>query len=284
MAEGETTGSEPRLQSRRRSPLSNCFRQVGAFPLAEISAISQGGAISESPGHWIAHQKPLRPPHGPFRGTADGFRRSLKQPTRNPENSFQIKEYWQLPEVRTVLDSTSGWVPKQNFPAEKPATPMTRIQQIQRLALCLVVFGGTALISLYIKHRPVLLQDSDLSVTYTVAGSRHHDGKIFRSMFSSPVRFIHLPQAPPEFQWFGFSTSHKTIGQGPLVRDGLFGWNATNPPSIGIALNDPKLEGSDPWIIDFSGDTPSFSSRALAVTVTHQLSQRAQQVVAPNDR
>ena len=161
---------------------------------------------------------------------------------------------------------------------------MTRRQQFQRLALCLVALGGTALIALYFKHRPVLLRDSALRVTYTVAGSSHHDGKIFRSMFSSPLRFIHLPQAPREFQWFGFSTSHKIIGQGSLVRDGLFGWNATHPPSIGIALNDPKLEGPGPWIIDFAGDAPSFSSRTLTVTVTHQQSQRAVQAVAPNDR
>ena len=145
---------------------------------------------------------------------------------------------------------------------------MTRRQGFQRLAIIVVVLGVTALTAHYIARRPVLLRDSALSVTYTVAGTSHHDGEIFRSMFSSPVRFIYLPEAPREFQWFGYSSSHKLIGQGPLVRDGLFGWNSTHPPVIGIALNDPKLEDPDPWTVDFSGDTPSFSSRTLVVTVT----------------
>jgi hypothetical protein len=145
---------------------------------------------------------------------------------------------------------------------------MTRRQRFQRLAFIVAVLSVTALIALYIARRPVLLRDSALSVTYTVGGTRHHDGEIFRSMFSSPVRFIYLPAAPGEFQWFGYSPSRNVIGQWPLVRDGLFGWNSTHPPVIGIALNDPKLQDPDPWTIDFSGGTPSFSSRTLAVTVT----------------
>jgi hypothetical protein len=145
---------------------------------------------------------------------------------------------------------------------------MTRRHRFQRLAIIVAVLSVTALIALYIAHRPVLLRDSALSVTYTVAGTHHHDGEIFRSMFSSPVRFIYLPKAQREFQWFGYDPSHKLIGQGPLVRGGLFGWNSTHPPVVGIALNDPKLEDPHPWTIDFSGGIPSFSSRALAVTVT----------------
>lgn len=131
-----------------------------------------------------------------------------------------------------------------------------------------MVLGGTALTALYIKHRPLLLRDSALNVTYTVAGTSHGDGQVFRSMFESPVRFIYLPEAPREFQWFGYSPSHKLIGQGPLVRDGLFGWNSTHPPVVGIALNNPKLEDPEPWTIDFSAGTPSFSSQTMAVIVT----------------
>ena len=145
---------------------------------------------------------------------------------------------------------------------------MTRRLRIQRLAIIAVVPGVMALTAMYIKHRPLLLRDSALSVTYAVAGISHDDGEIFRSMFSSPDRFIYLPGAPREFQWFGYSPSHKLIGQGPLVRDGLFGWNSTHPPVVGIALNNPKLEDPDPWTIDFTATTPSFSSRTLAVTVT----------------
>lgn len=145
---------------------------------------------------------------------------------------------------------------------------MTRRQRFQRVAILVVVLGVMALTALYLSRRPVLLRDSALSVTYTVDGTSHDDGEIFRSMFSSPVRFIYLPRAPREFQWFGYNTSHRLIGQGPMVRDGLFGWNSTHPPVVGIALNDPKLEAPDPWTIDFSAGTPSFSSRTLAVTVT----------------
>jgi hypothetical protein len=145
---------------------------------------------------------------------------------------------------------------------------MTSRHRFQRLAIIVAVLSVTALTALYISRRPLLLRDSALSVTYTVGGARHHDGAIFRSMFSTPVRFIYLPKAPREFQWFGYSPSYKLIGQGPLVRDGLFGWNSTHPPVVGIVLNDPKLEESDPWTIDFSGGIPSFSSRTLAVTVT----------------
>jgi hypothetical protein len=100
-----------------------------------------------------------------------------------------------------------------------------------------------------------------------VAGKSHQDGAIFRSMLSSPVRFIHLPSAPPELQWFGYVPGDKAIGQGPLVRKGVFGWNTTHPPVIGIQLGDPKLEANAPWQIDFSGSTLSFSSAALAVSV-----------------
>jgi hypothetical protein len=143
---------------------------------------------------------------------------------------------------------------------------MTRRQRFQRVAIIVVVLGAT-LTALYISRRPVLLRDTALSVNYTVDGTVHHDGEIFRSMFSSPVRFIYLPEAHG-IQWFAYSSSQKFIGRGPLVRDGLFGWNTTQPPVLGIALNDPKLEDPDPWTIAFSGDTPSFSSRTVAVTVT----------------
>lgn len=145
---------------------------------------------------------------------------------------------------------------------------MTRRQRFQRLAIIAVVLGVTAPVALHITSHPVLFRDSTLSVTYTIAGTEHHDGEILRSMFSSPVRFIYLPEVPRKFQWFGYNPGHKLIGQEPLVRDGLIGWNTTHPPVIGIGLNDPKLEDPDPWIIDFSGDLPSFSSRTLAVRVS----------------
>jgi hypothetical protein len=145
---------------------------------------------------------------------------------------------------------------------------MTRRRRFQRLVIIVSVLSVTALTALYIGRRPVLLRDSALSVTYRVGGTRHHDGEIFRSMFSSPIRFIYLPKAPLEFQWFGYNPAYKLIGHGPLVWDGLFGWNSTHPPVVGIALNDPKLEDPDPWTIDFSTGTPSFSSRTLAVTLT----------------
>lgn len=141
-------------------------------------------------------------------------------------------------------------------------------QRFQHLSIIVVVLGVMALVAFYIVHRPVLLRDSALSVIYTVDGTSHHDAEIFRSMFLSPVRFIYLPEAPREFQWFGYSHTHKLVGQGPLVRDGLFGWNSTHPPVVGMALNDPKLEDPNPWMIDWSKGTPSFSSRNLAVTVT----------------
>ena len=145
---------------------------------------------------------------------------------------------------------------------------MTRRQRFQRLAIIVAALGVTALTALYIRHRPVLLRDPALTVTYRVAGTSHHDGVVFKSMFSSLVRFIYLPQAPLKFQWFGYSSREKVIGQWPSVRTGLFGWSTTQPPRVGIALNDLKLEDPDPWVVDFSGDTLSFSARTLAVTVT----------------
>lgn len=145
---------------------------------------------------------------------------------------------------------------------------MTR-QQFRRLVAFMLV-GIAVLTAFYIAHRPFLLRDPTLDVTYIIAGVRHDDGEVFRTKFSSPIRFVHLPKAPREFQWFGYSVSHKWIGQGPLVRESLFGWVATDPPGIGIALNDPKLDSPAPWVVDRSENALSFSSPSLAVVVTPQ--------------
>jgi hypothetical protein len=126
---------------------------------------------------------------------------------------------------------------------------ITYRQRLKRLAMIVTVLGVVAATVIYLRHRPLLLRDSTSNVTYSVAGKSHQDGAIFRSMLSSPVRFIHLPSAPPELQWFGYVPGDKAIGQGPLVRKGVFGWNTTHPPVIGIQLGDPKLEANAPAVV-----------------------------------